>query len=201
MSTQQNKPITETVASELQKLHATYVAAVSGLESERAALEQESAAILKAADELKLLLPAKAREAERAADALLLAGKHEEAKAKIAEQQQAEAAPAEMEQRRSAIAVRVVEIDGEKRTIARRVFQEWFPSFREPLVEAQRELCTALDNAWADIQRFAQETETGGLPRPLVTENTRLDLTARERGEEKLLFNRLLFWFDFGGRR
>ena len=90
------KSITEIVASQLEELRTTHANAVAGLNAERAALEQESQGILKAADELKLLLPAKAREAERAADALLLAGKHEAAQAKRDEQQQAEAAPAEV---------------------------------------------------------------------------------------------------------
>ena len=89
------EPITVTVDSLLRELRTTYAEAVSGLNVERVNLENESQGILKAADELKLLLPAKAREAERAADALLLAGKHEAAQAKRDEQQQAEAAPAE----------------------------------------------------------------------------------------------------------
>ena len=55
--------------------------ATAKLESERDKLEEESQGIQAAANELKLLLPAKAREAERAADVLLLAGKPAEAQA------------------------------------------------------------------------------------------------------------------------
>jgi|GEM_PF-5630143 len=193
------KSITEIVASQLEGLRTAYAKAVSGLNAERVKLESESQGILKAADELRLLLPAKAREAERAADVLLLAGKHEAAQAKRDEQQQAEAAPAEMEQRRQAIAVRIEEIEAEKRDTARRVFKEWFEELRTPLVEEQRTLIAALDNAWAGIQAFA--TETGGhqLNHPLIKSGTRGDLVAREIGPEKTTFLRLLEWF--GGRQ
>src|ERR1700722_2619589 len=152
MTTAQIEPITVTVDSLLQELRTTFAGAVAGLNVERVNLENESQGILKAADELNLLLPAKAREAERAADALLLAGKHEAAQAKRDEQQQAEAAPAEMEQRRATIAGRIEEINAEKSTIARRIFQEWFPQLRTVLVAEQQTLCGALDTAWAGIQ-------------------------------------------------
>ena len=193
-------PITSTVDSLLQKLRTTIAAAVSKLESERDALEQESVTIQTAADELRLLLPAKAREAARAADTLLLEGKGEEAQAKREEQQRVERAPTEMEQRRRAIvAARIEEIDSEKTAIARRVFERWFPELRGVLVEEQRTLCAALDNAWASIQTFALETGTQEGRRPLVSTNLRTDLTARETGPEKPTFLRLLDWF--GGRR
>jgi septum formation inhibitor MinC len=193
------KSITVTVDSLLQELRTTYTGAVATLDKERLDLQGESEEIQKAADELRLLLPAKARAAERAADDLLLKGKHEEAQAKRREQQQAEAAPAEMEQRRRAIADRIEAINSEKRDIARSVFREWFPGLRDPLVAEQRELCLALDNAWAGIQGFAQETGAHELQRPLVTANLRGDLTAREHGPEKTTFLRLLEWF--GGRQ
>jgi hypothetical protein len=198
-NTAQIEPLASTVDSLLQKLRTSFAAASSKLESERAALEEESQAIQAASDELKLLLPAKAREAARAADQLLLEGKGEEAQAKRDEQQQAERAPAEMEQRRRAIAVRIGEIDLETRDTARRVFQEWFPGLRAALVAEQRTLCEALDTAWAGVQRFALETGTQEGRPPLVSANLRTDLTARETGPEKTTFLRLLDWF--GGRR
>jgi hypothetical protein len=194
----ESEPITSTVGFLLEELRTTYHAAVSNLESERAALEEESQGIQTAADELRLLLPAKAREAERAADVLLLEGKTEDAQAKREEQQQAERAPAEMEQRRGAIAARLTAIDAEKRNHARRVFQEWFPELREALVAEQREMVSALDSAWDGCNAFAIETGTQERP-ALVTHNTRSDLTARETGPEKTTFLRLLDWF--GGRR
>ena len=186
--------ITVTVEGALQELRSTYAEAVSALESERVTLENESQAILKAADHLRLLLPAKAREAQRAADVLLLAGKGDEAQAKIAEQQEAERAPAEMEQRRLAIAARVEKINGEEKAIARKVFQEWFPGLRAALVEEQRIMCEALNTAWTGIETFALDTGAQVIPATL-----RCDLTAREHGPEKTTFLGLLDWF--GGRQ
>jgi hypothetical protein len=195
IDTAQIEPITVTVDSLLQELRTTFAAATSGLNAEREGLEKESAAIQTAADELRLLLPAKAREAERAADVLLLDGKREEAQAKREEQQQAESAPAEMEQRRGAIAVRLGEIEAEKRDTARRVFKEWFEELRTPLVEEQRTLIAALDNAWAGIQAFAIETGGHQWNHPLITSGTSGDLTARDIGPEKITFLKLLEWF------
>ena len=192
------KSIIENVASQLEELRTTHANAVAGLNAERAALESESQELQTKADQLKRLLAATARRAERDADALLLAGKHEAAQAKRDEQQQAEAAPAVMEQRRATIAGRIETIDLEKRETARRVFREWFPGLRVPLVEEQRTLVEALDTAWASIQTFAMETGAHEPQRPLVTANLRGDLTAREHGEEKTIFMRLLEWF--GGR-
>ena len=187
--------INVTTDSLLQQLRTTLAAAVAKLEAERDKLEEESQGIQAAANELKLLLPAKAREAERAADVLLLAGKPAEAQAKRKEQQQAERAPLEMEQRCHTISVRLWEIVSEKKVIARHVFQEWLPRFREALVEEQRTMCDGLDLAWEGVQRFALET---GIQLPGKTES---DLTAREIGPEKPIFERLMNWFGRWGRQ
>jgi len=192
--------ITVTVEGALQELRSTYAEAVSALESERVTLENESQAILKAADHLRLLLPAKAREAQRAADVLLLAGKGDEAQAKIAEQQEAERAPAEMEQRRLAIADRISAIDDEKRTIARKVFREWFPGLRLVLLAEQRALVDGMDAAWAGMQAFDRDTAAPGERFALVTPRFRDDMWARNLGEEKELFERIYDWFQFRGK-
>jgi hypothetical protein len=193
-----NEPITVTVDSLLQQLRETYAAATSKLDGECAALEQESAAIQTASDELKLLLPAKARQAERDADALLLAGKHEEAQAKRDEQQQAERAPAKMEQRRRDIAALIGQIEAEKEAQARRCFAEWYPRLRAALVAEQSAMCDALDAAWTGIVRFSGETGTGGIG-GILKASMENDLTARDRGAERTLYGRLVDWF--GGRR
>jgi hypothetical protein len=190
--------INSTVDALLRDLRTTLSAAVAKLESERDALEQESAAIQTASHELRLLLPAKGREAERAADVLLLAGKPAEAQAKRKEQQQAERAPAEMEQRCRAITVRCGQIEAEKEAIARRCFSEWYPRLRAALVEEQLSMCDALDSAWVGIQRFAGETGTGGIS-GIITASMENDLTARDRGPERAIYGRLVDWF--GGRQ
>jgi hypothetical protein len=129
---------------------------------------------------------------------LLLQGKSQEAAAKIKEQKQAERAPAEMEQRRHAIAVRCGQIEAAKEAIARRCFAEWYPRLRAALVAEQSAMCDALDAAWTGIVRFSGETGTGGIG-GVITASMENDLTARDRGEEKPLYRRLVSWF--GGRQ
>lgn len=191
--------ITEIVDSWIRDLHEIYDAATCELDAERDALEEESQGLQAAADELKLLLPAKAREAAREADALTIAGDNEAAKVKLAEASEAANAPAAMSGRQQEISGRLSAIRGEKEAEARSVFEEWFPELREALVGEQRELCEALSSAWSGIQRFAIETGTQDLRRPLASGRIRSDLTARETGPEKPVFKKLLDWF--GGRR
>lgn len=193
MSTQK---LTELVSELLEQFHTTNDAAVSGLESERANLENESQGLLKAAEDLRPFLPAQAREAQREADALLLAGKRKEAEARYAEQQRAEAAPAEWETRRAAIAARLKQIEAEQKAIARRVFQDWFPALRAVLLEDQGELVEAMDFAWEGVLKIAALLPT--FPdgqSTVISENLRNDLWARDSGEEKILFRNLRAWF------
>jgi seryl-tRNA synthetase len=191
--------ITVTVDSLLQQLHTTLAGAVAKLEAERDKLEEESQGIQAAANELKLLLPAKAREAERAADVLLLQGKSQEAAAKIKEQKQAERAPAEMEQRCRAIVVRCDEIEAEKEAIARRCFSDWYPRLHAALVAEQLAMVDALDAAWTGIVRFAGAHGLAAQPGGIITAGMENDMTARDRGEEKPIYRRLVSWF--GGRQ
>jgi seryl-tRNA synthetase len=190
--------ITSTVNALLQQLRDSYTAAVAKLESERDALEQESAAIQAAANELKLLLPAKARQAERDADAALLSGKPAEAQAKRDEQQQAESAPAKMLQRCRAIDVRIGQIEAEKEAQARRCFAEWYPRLRAALVAEQTAMCDALDSSWTGIVRFAGAHRIDGIG-GVIKASMENDLTARDQGVERPLYGRLVSWF--GGRR
>jgi hypothetical protein len=183
-----------TVDSLLQQLRTTLAGAVAKLEAERDKLEEESQGIQAAANELKLLLPAKAREAERAADVLLLQGKSQEAAAKIKEQKQAERAPAEMEQRCRAITVRIGEIASEKKAIARRCFAEWYPRLRAALVAEQLAVCDALDSAWVGLCRYAGDHGIDGIG-GVIKANMQSDLTALDRGPERVLYERLVSWF------
>jgi len=193
-----NEPITVTVDSLLQQLRDSYAAATSKLDGERTALEEESQAIQTAAYELRLLLPAKARTAERDADALLLAGKPKEAQAKREEQRQAEAAPAKMEERRRTISARIGQIEAEKEAQARRCFAEWYPRLRAALVAEQLSMCDALDASWVGICRYAGDRGLAGQPGGILTAGLENDLTARDRGPERAIYGRLVDWF--GGR-
>jgi hypothetical protein len=194
----QAEPITSTVDRMLLELRTTLAGAVAKLEAERDKLEEESQGIQAAANELKLLLPAKGREAERAADVLLLQGKSQEAAAKIKEQKQAERAPAEMEQRCRAITVRCGQIEAEKEAIARRCFAEWYPRLRAALVAEQTAMVDALDAAWSGICRYAGDHGLAAQPGGIITASMENDMTARDRGPERALYGRLVSWF--GGR-
>jgi hypothetical protein len=190
--------ITSTVDALLQQLRDSYTTATAKLASERAELEEESQGILKKANDLRIPLPAQAREAQRQADKLLLAGKPEEAAAKYALQRQAESAPGKLEDRRRTIAVRCGQIAAEEEAIARRVYDQWYPGLHAALVAEQLSMCDALDAAWTGIVRYAGETGTGGIG-GIIKANLENDMTARDHGEEKPLYGRLVSWF--GGRR
>jgi hypothetical protein len=197
---QQTEPITitSTVDELLQQLRDSYTAAAETLEKERADLESESEGILKKANELRLPLPAQAREAQRQADKLLLAGKPEEAAAKYALQRQAESVPGKLEDRRRTIAARIYQISDQKEAQARRVFNEWYPSLRAALVGEQLAMVDALDKGRDEIAHFAVAhglAQVGGV----LKTGWEGDLTARDRGSERPLFERLRIWF--GGRR
>jgi alkanesulfonate monooxygenase SsuD/methylene tetrahydromethanopterin reductase-like flavin-dependent oxidoreductase (luciferase family) len=190
--------ITVTVNELLQQLRDSYAAATSGLNTERQKLEAESQGILETANDLKQKLPAAAREAERQADKLLLAGKPEEAAAKYAKQRQAESAPGKLEDRRRTIAVRCGQIAAEEEAIARRVYDQWYPGLHAALVAEQLSMCDALDAAWTGIVRYAGETGTGGIG-GIIKANLENDMTARDQGPERAIYGRLVAWF--GGRR
>jgi len=194
------EPITivSTVNELLQQLRDSYTAAVAKLEAERDALEQESQGIQAAANKLRIPLPAQAREAQRQADKLLLAGKPEEAAAKYAKQRQAESAPGKLEDRRRTIAVRIGEIASEKEAIARRCFAEWYPRLRAGLLAEQTAMCDALDSAWVGLCRYAGDHGIDGIG-GVIKASMENDLTARDRGAERTLCGRLVDWF--GGRR
>ena len=194
------KSIPEIVDSMLQQLCENFAAATAELDAERAALEKESSEIQAARSELALLLPAKARQAEREADTLLLQGRHEEAQAKRAEQLQAERAPDEMETRLVAITGRIEQIAAGKQAVALRVYDDWFPGLRAVLLGEQTALVDSFDKAWEGIQRFAVETSAHRGAMSIAIKSTRDDLTARELGPEKPLFDRLMDWFSWGGR-
>ena len=190
--------ITSTVDRMLLELRTTFAAATLALDTERAKLEAESQGILKQANDLKQKLAAQGREAERQADKLLLAGKPAESAAKYALQRLAESAPGKLEDRRRTIAVRCGQIAAEEEAIARRVYDQWYPGLHATLVAEQTAMCDALDSAWGGIQRYAGETGIGGIG-GIIKANSENDLTARDHGEEKPIYGRLVDWF--GGRQ
>ena len=185
----------------IQRRDTALAAANEPLDAEKSALKEESAAIATAAENLKALLPAQAREAQRQADALLLDGKHEAAQAKIAEQHEAEAAPETMRTRQQAITARLSAIEGEKRDIARRVFAQWYAELQTVIRPVETGLFVRLlDSGLAEMRAFQEKHGlVGTLADPyafLVKDSHIAQLTAPERSEEWQAGNR---WYR-GGR-
>jgi hypothetical protein len=207
MSKKQPEPIepitiTVTVNALLLELRATYTAAVAKLEEERADLYKESSEIRAASNgtnDVTKYLAAKAREAERESDRLLLAGEPEQAQAKREEQERAERAPLELETRLSAISAQCDKIFSEEEAVARRAFAEWHLRLRAELLRDQLDSVTALDKARDGIARWAGEHGLAAQPGGILTSGWEDDLTARDRGPERPLFERLRIWF--GGRQ
>jgi hypothetical protein len=178
-----------------------YADAIEPLDAESETLEQESASIGEARVNLERLLPAKAREAQRAADALLLAGRHEEATAKLTEAEEATNAPAAMSERQREISARIEAIEAEKQAAARRIFSTWYAEVQIVVRAAERGLfCTLLDGLRASFYEYQERTGTAGtLDRPhntLVKLSTLTNLTAPERSPEWTAGNR---WYSAGG--
>ena len=176
----------------IQRRDRQFAAAVEPLDAEEESLKDESASIQEARTNLEKLLPAKAREAQRAADALLLDGKREEAQAKIAEMEEATNAPAAMTGRQQEISARCEAIEQEKKAIARRIFESWYPDAQRVIRAAERGLLVILldgvEDSMNDYQARTGET--------LIKLFHRTNLTAPERSPEWTAGNR---WYG-GGR-
>lgn len=190
----------ETLVALIERLVLQYEAEIAPLESERKALEEEYAAIEEAAHNLKAILPAKERVAQRAADALLLEGKREEAAAKLTEAQQAADAPAAMNERQREIAARIDEIDNEKRDIARAIFEKWFAEQVQPVVRAGEHalfiiLFDGLEKSFYSYQESTGTGTSNNRQRPLLHQGLIAGLTADERSAEWLAGTR-----RYGGR-
>jgi hypothetical protein len=177
-----------------------YADAIEPLNAEEKSLRQEYASIEEAAASLELLLPATAREAQREADRLAVAGQHAEARAKLAEAEQAANAPGAMRQRQQEIGVRLTAIEEERKTIARRIFETWYAECQAVVRAGETGLfITLLDSLKASFYEYQERTGTGGtLDRPfsfLVKDSLIQNLTAPDRSQEWVSGSR---WY--GGR-
>jgi len=185
----------------VERRDTAYAAAIKPLDSEAELLAKESSAITEAAQNLEALLPAQAREAQRQADVLLLGGKHEAAQVKMAEQREAEAAPAKMRERQREISKRLETIGEEKKGIARRTFESWYGEAQSVVRAAEGGLfCTLLDGLRKSFYAYQESTDTGAtLDQPygfLVKDFILTNLTAPANSKEWRSGN---LWY--GGRR
>ena len=172
----------------IERREAALAAAIAPLDAEEQSLRQEYVSIGDAARSLELLLPAKARIAQSEADQLTVAGKSEEAKAKLEEMRQAESAPTAMRERQKEIAERIEAIEGEKRAIARRIFETWYSECQAVVRAGETGLfITLLNGLRESFVEYEQRTDTGGtLTHPFsgLVQNRHLEnLTAPDRSD------------------
>lgn len=182
----------------LDRREAAFAAAIEPLESEQAQLRQENAAIETTARDLESLLPARARQAQRQHDDLLLSGQIEAAQVKLEEQKEAEAAPAAMRQRQQEIANRIAGLEEQKRNVARRVFEAHYAECQT----VHRAIETGHFIAFLDALRDSfltfevQTCPPRSVQDQMVRQGHIVDLTAPENSPE---WNSAARWY--GGRR
>jgi hypothetical protein len=145
----------------LARRDAAYLSAVARLDRERESLEGERVSLAEAERNLSELIPARMRQAQFEADALLVAGRIEEAKAKRTEAQEAEHAPEAIKERQRIIAARIEAIAGERKTIAKHIFQEWYSECQSVVRSAEHGLfIVLLEGLRADFFRFESSVRT-----------------------------------------
>jgi len=173
----------------LERREAALAAALSPLDEEEKSLRKEYGEIGAAARNLELLLPAKAREAQRQADALLLEGKQEEAATKIAEAEEARTAPESMKERQGEITERLEAIAGERQVIAKHIFEPWYAELQHVIRAAEHGLfIELLDKAQDAMYAYQTRHELQGTledPYGFLIKDFHLSgLTSRERSAE-----------------
>jgi hypothetical protein len=177
----------------LKRRKDAFAAAIEPLDAEKESLTREHGAIGEAARNLELLLPARAREAQRDADRLMLDGKHEEAAAKIAEAEEAAAAPEAMKERQREISARIEAIAGERKAIATRCFEAWYAELQHVIRASERGLfIELLDKTRDEMYTFQERHGLQGL----IKDSHLSGLTADEHSVEWKAGQR---WYE--GRR
>lgn len=184
----------------IQRRETALAAAFAPLDAEAERLRMEYGAIEEAAHSLELLLPATAREAQREADALLLAGKADEAEAKMKAAQEAANAPEAMRSRQQELAIRINTIEENKRDVAKRVFDTWYAECQSIVRSAERGLFIVLLDGLRDS--FLDFESRACPPRDVANQMVKsfhiLDLTADAKSPE---WNAASRWYTGRGRR
>jgi hypothetical protein len=170
---------------------------------EREILTAEHRSTGEAMHNLAAILPARARQAQRIADDLLLAGKTEEAAAKHKEQEDAERAPESMKERLRDIEARFTAIEEEKKNIARRAFTNWLAKLQSLIRVVEHGLfIELLDSSRAAMYSYQEQHGLGGtLDNPygfLVKDFHIENLTAPAQSVE---YNSGSRWYGGRGRR
>lgn len=171
------------------RLDSRYEAAIEPLQAEEESLREEHAAIAEARVNLERILPARARVAQSEADALTVAGKHEEAQAKLTEAEEAANAPAAMKDRQREISARLKALEEEKRNAGRRVFEGWYAEAQQIIRASEHgffiNLLDQVRSAMYDYQERHGLHGTMEKPYSFLIKDYHLwNLTAPERSSE-----------------
>jgi hypothetical protein len=155
------KTFDETFDALIARRDAAYATAIVPLDAEHLELSREHQSIEQDAPNLEGLLESRARVSQYEADCLKLAGKHREAEAKLEEMKAAENAPRLMRERQREITARIEAIDAEKRTAAKRVFEQWYSECQTVHRAIERAHFIAfLDGLKRSFFDFEQRTDT-----------------------------------------
>lgn len=186
----------ETFNSLISQRDSELNAGLAPLDAERARLIDEQAQLDATAERLELLLPARERESSREANRLLLSGDAEGAAAKLREAETAREAPKAMRTRMEAINERYLDIDVEKRAVARDVYKRWFAKLPTVIRAAEHGLfIDLLDGIRADAYDF-QDRHRSATVDTFGTMFT--SLTAPERSDEWRVSQK---WYSLGRSR
>jgi DNA repair exonuclease SbcCD ATPase subunit len=200
MATAITDVFSDTFTALIERRESQFTDAIAPLHEERESLTREYSAIGEAAQSLAEVLPARARQAQFEADRLMLEGKHEEARAKLAESEEARQAPKGMKQRQAEITARIEAIDGEKKAVARRVFEGWYAELQRVIRAAEHGLfIELLDKSRDEMDAYQRKRElfaTLDHPHSHFVQNRHINgLTADEKSAE---WNSASRWY--GGR-
>jgi hypothetical protein len=167
----------------VDELDRRYNDGVAPLDREADGLVVEYAAITAEAEKLSAVLPALGREAQREADRLVLAGDQSAAGVKLAEMQEAEKLPIEMQKRQREISDRYDLIPGEKVAVAQNVYEQMYPEMQALVRTAETAFFVRLLDGLARAAEDFQQ-KTGSAQNPILQLNRMSALTADAKSPE-----------------
>jgi DNA repair exonuclease SbcCD ATPase subunit len=170
------KTFDETLAALIERRDAAYEAAIAPLNAEIESLDSESAQIEERGQDFIKRMASAQRMKQFEADQLLIQGKDREAQAKLAELEEAKAAPAQIEQRRQEIEGRIADLEAEKNEIRKRIFWEWYGECQEVIRAAEKGFFfTLVDGIFESLSKFD--------PKQAQNANVRFYLTSPARSQ------------------
>lgn len=181
----------DALAELIEKRDQLYADAIAPLELEASQLSAEYDELEARIQALEAILPAKERVIRHEADLLIVSGAAnatQDAKAKMAELKELQHKPLAMREQQKEIRARLDEIQAEKRTIARQVFEDWYAKVQPVIRASERGLfITLLEGLSKDFYQFQDRVGMVTLnnrERPLLTQNHFSNLTADGRSPE-----------------